>query len=113
MSKRDELAAKYAKSLDEKVQIKVDEDRMAGIIKACGPSIYRADSETVSASDPQEMDRVKNGFMKKHLELEGEAADKALDSAIERYGRSNTHKYRACLYYLLADEAGKLDKFAS
>ena len=113
MSKRDELAAKYAKSLDEKVKVTVDENKMLGIIKACGPSIYRADSETVSASDPQEMDRVKNGFIKKHLGLEGEAADKALDNAIERYGRSNTHKYRACLYYLLADEAGKLDDFAA
>ena len=111
MSKRDELADKYTKDLDSKVQITVDRDKMMGIIKACGPAIYRADAETVSAGDPEEMNRVKNGFMKKHLELEGEEADKALDAAIERYGRSNRTKYRACLYYMLADEAGKLDKF--
>ena len=111
MSKRDDLADKYTKDLDSKVQITVDRDKMLGIIKACGPAIYRADAETVSAGDPEEMNRVKNGFMKKHLELEGEEADKALDAAIERYGRSNRTKYRACLYYMLADEAGKLDKF--
>ena len=111
MSKREELADKYVKDLDEKVQITVDRNKMLGIIKACGPAIYRADAETVSASDNAEMDRVKNGFMKKHLELEGEEADKALSNAIDRYGRSNRNKYRACLYYMLADEAGKLDKF--
>ena len=111
MSKRDDLADKYTKDLDSKVQITVDRDKMLGIIKACGPAIYRADAETVSAGDPEEMNRVKNGFIKKHLELEGEEADKALDAAIERYGRSNRNKYRACLYYMLADEAGKLDKF--
>ena len=111
MSKRDDLADKYAKDLDSKVQITVDRDKMLGIIKACGPSIYNADAETVSAGDPEELARVKNGFMKKHLGLEGDEADKALDAAIERYGRSNRSKFRACLYYMLADEAGKLNNF--
>lgn len=111
MSKRDDLAAKYTKDMDAKVQITADQDKMLGIIKACGPAIYRADAETVSAGDPQEMDRIKNGFMKKHLDLEGEEADKVLDRAVERYGRSNRQKYRAVLYYIMADETGKLGKF--
>ena len=111
MSKREELAAKYTRDMKDKVQIDADQDKMLGIIKACGPAIYRADAETVSAGDPQEMDRIKNGFMKKHLDLEGEEADKVLDRAVERYGRSNTHKYRAVLYYIMADEVGKLGKF--
>ena len=111
MSKRDELAAKYTKDMEAKVSIAADQGKMLGIIKACGPSIYRADAETVSAGDPEELNRVKNGFMKKHLGVEGEEADRVLDRAIERYGRSNRQKYRAVLYYIMADETGNLGKF--
>ena len=111
MSKRDDLAAKYTKDMKEKVDIDADQSKMLGIIKACGPAIYRADAETVSAGDPEEMNRVKNGFMKKHLGVEGDEADKVLDRAIERYGRSNRSKYRAVLYYIMADETGNLGKF--
>ena len=111
MSKRDDLAAKYTKDMDAKVSIQADQDKMLGIIKACGPAIYRSDAETVSAGDPEELNRIKNGFMKKHLNLEGEEAEKVLDRAIERYGRSNTSKYRAVLYYIMADETGNLGKF--
>lgn len=111
MSKRDDLAAKYTADLEKNVQINAEDGKMLGIIKACGPSIYSADSETVSASDPEELNRVKNGFMKKHLGLEGDEAEKVLDAAIDRYGRSNRNKYRACLYYIMADETGNLAKF--
>ena len=111
MSKRDEYCDKYLRSLEKHTQISGDRDAMMGIIKACGPSIYRNDSETVSSGDEEEMNRVKNGFMKKHLNVEGDEADKALDAAIDRYGRSNTSKYRAVLYYLMADEAGKIGNF--
>ena len=111
MSKRDEYCDRYMKDLEKHTGSSGDREAMMGIIKACGPSIYRADSETVSAGDPEELNRVKNGFMKKHLNVEGDEAEKALDNAIERYGRSNRSKYRAVLYYLMADEAGKLSNF--
>ena len=111
MSKRDELAERYKKDLEKNANISANHDQLMGIIKACGPSIYSADSETVSAGDPEELNRVKNGFMKKHLNLEGDEAERVLDSAIEKYGRSNRSKFRACLYYIMADMTGNLSKF--
>ena len=67
-----------------------------------GPSIYKADAETVAGTDQAELDRVKNNFLIKKLGLKDSPEfDKAIDSVIEQYGKSNRNKYRAVVYYLL------------
>lgn len=107
MSKRDDLAAKYAAELT-KLGMTPDADLLMGAIKVCGPSIYNADAETVAGSDPDELARVRNNFMAKRLGMTDEAkATAALDKALDTIGRSNRNKYRAVLYYILAVQAGK------
>jgi len=65
-------------------------------------SIYNADSSTVSGSDEKELATVKNNFLIKKLGLKDDAElDKAIDSVMETYGRSNRSKYRVVVYYLL------------
>lgn len=67
MSKRDELIAKYAADLKDKVGITPDMDLLTKVTIGCGPSIYNADAETVSGSDKAELERVKDSYLVKKL----------------------------------------------
>jgi hypothetical protein len=103
MSKRDDLIVKYAADLKDKCGVTANMDLLTKVTVGCGPSIYNADSSTVSGTDPKEIATVKNNFLIKKLGLKDSAdLDKAIDAVIEKYGRSNKNKYRAVVYYLLA-----------
>ncbi len=103
MSKRDELIAKYAADLKEKCDVNPDMSLLTKVTIGCGPSIYNADSATVSSSDEKELATVKNNFLIKKLGLsESDALDVAIDAVMEKYGKSNRNKYRVVVYYLLA-----------
>lgn len=102
MSKRDELIEKYAADLKDKCGMTPDMDLLTKVTVGLGPSIYNADSSTVSGSDDKELATVKNNFLIKKLGLSDSAdLDKAINSVIETYGRSNRNKYRAVIYYML------------
>src|SRR5690606_31753582 len=102
MGKRDDLIAKYAADLKDKCGVKADMDLLTKVTIGLGPSIYNADAETVSGTDPNELATVKKNFLIKKLGLKDSAdLDKAIDSVIEKYGRSNRNKFRAVIYYLL------------
>uniref|UniRef100_UPI00404B8A2A DUF2853 family protein n=1 Tax=Flavobacterium sp. TaxID=239 RepID=UPI00404B8A2A len=102
MSKRDDLIVKYAADLKDKCGVNPNMDLLTKVTVGCGPSIYNADSSTVSGTDPKEIATVKNNFLIKKLGLKDSAdLDKAIDAVIEKYGRSNKSKYRAVVYYLL------------
>lgn len=102
MSKRDELITKYAADLKDKCGVNPDMDLLTKVTIGCGPSIYNADSATVSGSDESELNTVKNNFLIKKLGLkEGPELDKAIDAVMETYGKSNRNKYRVVVYYLL------------
>ncbi|EPR70719.1 hypothetical protein ADIWIN_3366 [Winogradskyella psychrotolerans RS-3] len=103
MSKRDDLIVKYAADLKDKCGVNADMDLLTKVTIGLGPSIYNADSSTVSGSDEKELATVKNNFLIKKLGLkDGAELDKAIDSVMETYGRSNRSKYRVVVYYLLA-----------
>lgn len=102
MSKRDELMTKYAADLKEKCGVNCDMDLLEKVTVGCGPSIYNADAATVSSSDEGELETVKKNFLIKKLGLiDSPDLDKAIDSVMETYGKSNRNKYRVVVYYLL------------
>lgn len=108
MSKRDDLIAKYAADIRDKLGEEPDMDLLTRVTIGCGPSIYNDDAETVAASDPKELDRIRRNFLTGKLGLsDGPELDKGLDAAIDRYGRSNRNKYRAVLYYILCRHFGR------
>ena len=110
MSKRDDLIAKYAEDMREKVGIEPDMDLLTKVTIGLGPSIYNRDSSTVSGSDQSELDRVKANFLVKKLGLEdGPALDEAIETVINQYGKSVRAKYRAIVYYLLTVHFNKED----
>ena len=103
MSKRDELIAKYADDLKNKIGVTPDMDLLKKVTIGCGPSIYNKDASTVAGSDKSELETVKNNFLIKKLGLsDGPELDSAIASIMEKYGSSNPSKYWAVVYYLLA-----------
>ncbi|PRY93177.1 uncharacterized protein DUF2853 [Hasllibacter halocynthiae] len=112
MSKREEHVEKYARDLREKVGIEPDLDLLREVTIACGPSIYRRDSETVSTSDTGELDAVRDDFLIGKLGLpDDEHLMGGIQQAIRTYGRDNRSKYRPVLYYLLVKHFGKEGAF--
>lgn len=102
MGKRDDLIARYADDLKEKCGMKADMDLLTKVTIGCGPAIYNKDACTVSASDKKELETVKKNFLVKKLGLaDGPDLDKAIDKAMDTYGRSVRSKYRAVVYYML------------
>ncbi|KIO52461.1 DUF2853 family protein [Flavobacterium hibernum] len=102
MSAREELIKKYAADLKEKCGVTPNMDLLTKVTIGCGPSIYNADSSTVAGSQQSELDTVKKNFLIKKLGLtDGLALDIAIQTVLEQYGKTNKHKYRAVVYYLL------------
>lgn len=113
MSKRDDLIAKYAADMQDKLGLAPDMDLLTKVVIGCGPSIYNADAETVAASDPDELDRVRQNYLIKKLGLkDGPELMDAINAVIARYGSANRNKYRAVIYYLLCQHFGKESVYA-
>lgn len=102
MSAREELITKYAADLKEKCGVTPNMDLLTKVTIGCGPSIYNADASTVAGSQQSELDTVKNNFLIKKLGLvDSPALNTGIEAVMEKYGKSNKHKYRAVVYYLL------------
>ena len=102
MGRRDDLIAKYADDLRNKCKMEPDMALLTKVTIGCGPSIYDADAATVAASQPAELETVKQKYLMKKLGLpDGPALDQAIAAVIETYGKSERNKYRAVVYYML------------
>lgn len=108
MSKRDDLIAKYAADMKDKLGVTPDMDLLTKVTIGCGPSIYNADSETVAGSDATELERVRANFLIKKLGLaDGPELMEGVNKVLADYGSSNRNKYRVVVYYLLTKHFGK------
>lgn len=102
MSKREELIAKYADEF-KGMNIPFDMDLLTKVTVGLGPSIYNADSATVSCSDETELQRLIDNFLVKKLGLKksNDEMMAAVKEVCAQLGTSNKNKYRAMFYYLL------------
>lgn len=108
MSKRDELIEKYAADIKEKFGESPDMDFLTKVTIGLGPAIYNMDASKVSGSDDKELATVKNNFLMKKLGLaDGPQLLEAINTVIDRYGRSEKNKHRAVIYYMLARHFNK------
>jgi hypothetical protein len=85
---------------------------VSGIVKHLGIALRNRDSSLVSASDPAELARVRDGFMKKKLALT--QSDAELDAAIQDVMKrmaGERNKSRVTVCYLIAEKFGKLGLF--
>jgi hypothetical protein len=102
MSTREELIKKYESDLKEKCGVTPNMGLLTKVTIACGPSIYNTDASIVAGSQQSELETVKNNFLIKKLGLTvKDDLDGGLNSVLEKYGKSNSHKHRAVVYYLL------------
>lgn len=85
-----------------------------GIVKHLGIALRSKDASLVSGSDPVELARVRDGFMKKKLGLTQSDAelDAALKDVMTRMA-AERNKSRVTVCYLLAEKFGKLGLFES
>ena len=108
MGKRDDLIAQYADDLKNKCGMDADMDLLTKVTIGCGPSIYNADSSTVAGSSTSELETVRTKFLIGKLGLpDGPELMTGIQSVIDVYGRSNSNKYRAVVYYLLTKHYGR------
>ncbi len=87
---------------------------IAGIVRHCGIALRSRDASLVSFTDPSELATVRESFCRRKLGLT--ATDAELDAAIHRVGermRADHTKNRVTVYYLLAEEFGKLGLFGA
>jgi hypothetical protein len=87
---------------------------IAGIVRYWGITLQTRDSALVSFSSREELARVRDSFLKKKLGLT--ASDAELDKAIAAVGeklKSDRSKNRVTVYYLLAEQFGKLSSLSS
>ena len=94
---------KYAKGA-------VNEKAVESMAKTYRLVLSQADTKTVACSDPAELDRVRENFLKKKLGLSGDDLDASIKSVCETMKASRS-KSRLTFYYLLAEHHGKLDAF--
>ncbi|MGW9686089.1 DUF2853 family protein [Flagellimonas sp. 2504JD1-5] len=108
MSKRDELIEKYVADIQDKFGENPNMDLLTKVTIGLGPSIYNLDSSRVSGSSEKELDTVKNNFLIGKLGLpDTPGLMDAINSVIDKYGRSDKNKYRAVIYYMLTKHYGK------
>ncbi len=90
---------------------KATDEHIAGIVRHCGIALQKQDSALVSFADPDEVKRVKEGFLTKKLGVtDSDAADKAIEAVAAKM-KGAGRKNRVTVYYLLAEHFGKLDLF--
>jgi Protein of unknown function (DUF2853) len=90
----------------------VNEGAAAGIVKHLGIALRNRDSSLVAGTDPAELARVRDNFLKKKLALTD--ADSKLDAAVSAViakMKADNTKSRVTVYYLLAEHFKKLDMF--
>lgn len=108
MGKRDDLIAKYASDIKEKLGQAPDMELLTKVAIGCGPSIYDDDASTVASSDQAELERIRSSYLVKKLGLpDGPKLMEGINAVIDAYGRSNRSKHRAVVYYLLCRHFGK------
>jgi Protein of unknown function (DUF2853) len=89
-----------------------DEGAVAGLVKYLGIALRNKDSSLVAGTDPKELDRIRDNFLKKKLALT--ESDEALDAAIAEVMvamKGDRTKQRVTVYYMLAKKFGKLSTF--
>ncbi len=91
----------------------VDEGVVNGIVKHLGIALQSKDASLVSCSDPSELERVRNSFLKKKLGRT--ESDEELDQAIADVCKKMSgerRKSRVTFYYLLTVNYNQQSLFA-
>ncbi|WEX76298.1 DUF2853 family protein [Sinorhizobium numidicum] len=84
-----------------------DEAVVNKIVRHLGIALRNKDSALVSATDPKELERVREKWCEKKLGIGGAEADVAIAATAKAMAEDRS-KSRVTFYYLVAKELGKL-----
>lgn len=101
MSKYVENVKKYVDSPNE--------DAVDSLVGFLGISLNDRDAALVAASQPNELEKIRNGYCSVNLDLTDEQADEAIKKVCERMKGDNA-KCRVVFYYLLAEESDTMHR---
>ena len=89
-----------------------DEAAIAGLVKYLGIALRNRDSALVTGTDPKEVARVRDNFLKQNLGLTDtdDKLDASIQSVLDKL-RADRTKSRVTVYYLLAEQHRKLEMF--
>ncbi len=93
----------------KKYDAKADENVVRKIVNYCGIALSSRDGKFVACTDSEELDTVREGFVKKKLALKG--SDEELDAKIKTVCeamKADRLKNRVIFYYLLAQNENML-----
>lgn len=107
------MSEKYLQYMDgvKKYAPNAEDAVVKKIVGYLGIALQSRDASLVSCSDPKELERVRDGFCKKKLELSAEDADAAIQAVCETM-KADRQKNRVTFYYLTAEKSGTLSKLA-
>jgi hypothetical protein len=88
----------------------VNEAAVTAMARTYALVMSKPDTRYVACSDPTEIERVRDNFLKKKLGLNGGDLDASIKAVCEVMKADRT-KSRLTFYYLLAEHHGKLDSF--
>jgi hypothetical protein len=90
-----------------------DDAAIAGIVKHLGIALKSTDASLVSCSSKDELERVRESWLKKKLKLTQDDAelDKGIKAVCEKM-KADKGKQRVTFYYLLAEHFGKTSALA-
>jgi hypothetical protein len=91
----------------QKYDSDADEAVVNKIVRHLGIALRNKDSALVSASDPKELERVREKWCEKKLGIGGAEADAAIAAAAKEMADDRS-KSRVTFYYLVAKHLGKL-----
>ena len=98
----------------QKYDAGADPEKVKSIATKLGIALQSRDSSLVSCSDSSELERIRDGFAKKHLGLDaGHSDDEIMEKINEvcaQMAGDGSNKHRVPFYYLLAKNTGTLDK---
>ena len=101
MNKFDKKVVFYQEVM-QKMGLECNIELLEKVTKGLGPSIFKRDAESVSMTEPMELNTVKQNFLINKLGLEdSEKLDEAIQKVGAQMGTTNRVKYRAIFYYLL------------
>jgi len=103
MSLKEEKVSLYTDDIKKFNNGVIEENLLYAIVSHLGIAIQSNDAERVSCSDINELDRVRESFLKKKLGRteSDEELNKSIKEVCEQLGASNVNKFRATFYYLL------------
>lgn len=102
-----DYATDVAKFVDAPNQTCID-----NIVKYCGIALRSSkDAALVSSSDKSELNTVRDGFAKKKLDLDTDAAEEGIKKVCEEM-KGVKQKSRVTFYYLLAQATGTMNKIS-